>query len=58
MVAKPWDSNLTLPGLIVESGTVVDGIVEMSGRLTTAEAIHPDCGTLSMSFHSRYDRTI
>ncbi|WP_368667135.1 transposase family protein [Novosphingobium sp. 18050] len=30
----------------------------MSGRLATAEAICPDCATLSTSFHSRYDRTL
>lgn len=58
MVAKAWDSSLTLPGLIVESRTVVGAVVEMSGRLATAGAICPDCGIPSTSFHSRYHRTL
>lgn len=33
MASKAWDSSLRLQGLIVESRTVIDGIVEMSGRL-------------------------
>lgn len=58
MAVKAWDSSLTLPGLIVESRAVVDGTVEISGRLASAGAICPDCATPSSSFHSRYDRTL
>lgn len=55
MAVKAWDSSLTLPGLIVESRAVVDGTVEISGRLASAGAICPDCATPSTSFHSRYE---
>ncbi|MEZ0135673.1 MULTISPECIES: ISL3 family transposase [Novosphingobium] len=58
MAVKAWDSSLTLPGLIVESRAVVDGTVEVSGRLASAGAICPDCANPSTSFHSRYDRTL
>ncbi len=58
MTPKAWDSSLTLPGLIVECRRVAAGVIEMSGQLAAAEAICPDCGNLSTSFHSRYDRTL
>lgn len=58
MSSKAWDSSLRLPGLIVESRTVIDGIVEMSGRLAAAGANCPDCVMPSMSLHSRYDRRL
>lgn len=38
MASKAWDSIWRLPGLIVESRTVIDRIVEMSGRLAAAGA--------------------
>jgi len=58
MASKAWDSSLRLPGLIVESRTVIDGIVEMSGRLAAVGANCPDCAMPSTSLHSRYDRTL
>ncbi|WP_079730977.1 MULTISPECIES: ISL3 family transposase [Novosphingobium] len=58
MVAKAWDSRLSLPGLIVERRAVVDGIVQMFGRLAAPHGICPSCGTPSGSCHSRYDRTL
>lgn len=58
MVAKTWDSSLSLPGLIVEGRAVVEGMVRMSGRLASSHGICPDCGTPSGSRHSTYDRTL
>lgn len=58
MASKAWDSSLRLPGLILESRTVIDGIVEMSGRLAAEGANCPDCATPSKSLHSRYDRRL
>ena len=58
MASKAWDSSLQLPGLIMESRTVIDGIVEMSGRLAAAGAKCPDCAMPSKSLHSRYDRRL
>lgn len=58
MVAKAWDSRLSLPSLIVERRAVVDGIVQMFGRLAAPHGICPSCGTPSGSCHSRYDRTL
>jgi len=58
MAVKAWDSSLTLPGLIVAIRAVVDGTVEVSGRLASAGAMCPDCATPSTSLHSRYDRTL
>jgi hypothetical protein len=36
MVSKAWDGSLKPPGLIVERRAVIDGVVEMSGRLAAA----------------------
>ena len=58
MVAKAWDSSLSLPGLIVEGRAIVEGMVRMSGRLAASQGICPDCGTPSGSRHSTYDRTL
>ena len=44
--------------LIVERQAVVDGEVEISGRLAGAAGHCPDCGTPSSSCHSRYVRTL
>jgi transposase len=49
---------LNPPGLIVERQSVVDGVVEVSGRLAGAFGHCPDCGTPSSSCHSRYLRTL
>jgi transposase len=56
--ARTWDSSLSLPGLIVDERTVVDGVVRLSGRMASLQGICPDCGTASASCHSRYDRTL
>lgn len=58
MSSKAWDSSLRLPGLIVESRAVIDGIVEMSGRLAAAGGNCPDCAMPSATLHSRYDRRV
>ncbi len=58
MAPKAWDSSLRLPGLILESRTVIDGTVEMSGRLAAEGANCPDCAMPSKSLHSRYDRRL
>lgn len=58
MGSKAWDSSLSLPGLIIDRRVIVDGIVRLSGRLATSQAACPDCGTISTSCHSRYDRTL
>ena len=58
MASKAWNSSLRLPGLLVESRTVVDGIVEMSGRLAAVRANCPDCAMPSTSLYSRYHRTL
>jgi len=58
MASKAWDSSLRLPGLILESRTVIDGTVEMSGRLAAEGANCPDCAMPSKSLHSRYDRKL
>jgi hypothetical protein len=55
---KAWDSSLRLPGLIVESRTVTDGIIEMSDRLAAVGTNYPDCAMPSTFLHSRYDRTL
>jgi len=49
---------LNPPGLIVERQSVVDGVVEVSGRVAGAVGVCPDCGTPSSSCHSRYVRTL
>jgi len=53
-----WSSGLNPPGVIIESRAIVDGIVEVSGRVATSGARCPDCGTSSSSCHSRYVRTL
>lgn len=53
-----WNGGLYPPGLVVERQSVVDGVVEVSGRLTGAVGRCPDCGTPSTSCHSRYVRTL
>jgi hypothetical protein len=53
-----WNGGLNPPGLIVERQSVVDGLVEVSGRLAGAFGQCPDCGTPSSSCHSRYVRTL
>jgi len=58
MASNAWDSSLRRPGLIVESRTVINGIVEMSGRLAAVGANCPDCAMPSTSLHSRYARTL
>lgn len=58
MASKAWDSSLQLPGLIVESRTVIGGIVEVLGRLATMGANCPDCAMPSTSLHGRYHRML
>ena len=58
MGTRGWDDSLSLPGLIVDQRTVVDGVVRMSGRMAACDATCPDCGTPSASCHSRYDRRL
>jgi len=53
-----WNGGLNPPGLIVERQSVVDGVVEVSGRVAGAVGVCPDCGTPSSSCHSRYVRTL
>ncbi len=53
-----WNDGLNPPGLIVERQSVVDGVVEVSGRVSGAFGRCPDCGTASSSCHSRYVRTL
>ena len=53
-----WNGGLNPAGLIVERQSVVDGVVEVSGRLAEAVGQCPDCGTPSSSCHSRYVRTL
>ena len=57
MASKAWDSSLRLPGLIAESRTVIDGIVEMSGRLAAAGAKCPDCAMPSTALHYATHKT-
>ncbi len=47
-----WNGGLNPPGL------VVDGMVEVSGRVSGAVGRCPDCGTPSSSCHSRYEWTL
>jgi hypothetical protein len=54
MVSKAWDNSR----LILERRAVVDGVVEMSGRLAAVGAICLGCATPSASFHRRYDRML
>ena len=53
-----WNDGLSPPGLIVERRSVVDGVVEVSGRVPGSIGRCPDCGTASSSCHSRYVRTL
>jgi transposase len=53
-----WNGGLNPPGLIVERQSVVDGVVEVSGRVAGLVGHCPDCGTPSSSCHSRYVRTL
>ncbi len=53
-----WSGGLHPPGVIIEGRGVVDGVVEVSGRVTNNGARCPDCGTSSSSCHSRYVRTL
>jgi transposase len=53
-----WNGGLNPPGLVVERQSVVDGMVEISGRVSGADGRCPDCGTPSSSCHSRYERTL
>lgn len=53
-----FGTRLKPPGLVVERQSVVDGIVEISGRVAGAVGSCPDCGTPSSSCHSRYERTL
>ena len=53
-----WNGGLNPPGLIVERQSVVDGVAEVSGRVSGAFGRCPDCGTASSSCHSRYVRTL
>ncbi len=52
------NGGLNPPGLIVERQSIVDGVVEVSGRVSGAVGCCPDCGTPSSSCHSRYVRTL
>lgn len=52
-----WNDGLSPPGLIVERQSVVDGVVEVSGRVSGAFGRCPDCGTASSSCHGRHVRT-
>ena len=45
-------------GVVVERQSVVDGVVEVSGRVAGSFGLCPDCGTPSSSCHSRYVRTL
>ncbi|GHC98468.1 hypothetical protein GCM10019060_30290 [Novosphingobium pokkalii] len=45
MASKAWDSSLQGPGLILESRTVIDGIVETLGHLVAEGANCPDYTT-------------
>lgn len=58
MSRSVWNGGLNPPGMIVERRSIVDGAVEVSGRLTGAVGGCPDCGTPSSSCHSRYARTL
>ena len=53
-----WSSGLNPPGMVVENRAIVDGVVEVSGRVATRLARCPDCGTPSASCHSQYVRTL
>jgi transposase len=53
-----WIGGLNPPGLVVERQSVIDGVVEVSGRVAGAVGRCPDCGTSSSSCHSRYVRTL
>ena len=53
-----WKSGLNPPGVVVERRSVVDGVVEISGRVAGAVGRCPECGTSSSSCHSRYVRTL
>lgn len=53
-----WSGKLNPPGLVVERRSVVDGVVEVSGRVAGVAGRCPDCGTSSSSCHSRYVRTL
>ncbi len=53
-----WNGKLNPPGLVVERQSVVDGRVEVFGRVSGAVGRCPDCGTPSSSCRSHYERTL
>lgn len=53
-----FDGGLNPPGVVVDSRSFIDGVVEVSGHMAAVGGRCPDCGTPSLSCHSRYVRTL